>query len=66
MNKQLLILLSDHNASGKSTLTKKILSELDINRVNGNIIKDVLISNVKFYSDTHYSYPNEKIQSKQF
>ncbi len=30
MNKQLLILLSGHNASGKSTLAKEIVSELDI------------------------------------
>ena len=63
MSKQLLILLSGHNASGKSTLTKEIISELDISRVNGDVVRDMLISNVKFYSDTHCSYPNEKIKS---
>lgn len=63
MNRQLLILLSGHNASGKSTLAKEIISELDINRVNGDVVRDMLISNIKFYSDTHYSYPNKKIKS---
>lgn len=60
MNKQLLILLSGHNASGKSTLAKEIVSELDINRVNGDIVRDMLTANVKFYSDIHYSYPSDK------
>ena len=63
MNKQLLILLSGHNASGKSTLAEEIVSEFDISRANGDMLRDMLISNVKFYSDTHYSYPNKKIKS---
>ena len=63
MNTQLLILVTGHNASGKSTLTKEILSELNINRVNGDIIRDLLISSIKFYSGTHYSYPSKKIKS---
>ncbi|MCK5475254.1 MAG: AAA family ATPase [Candidatus Pacebacteria bacterium] len=63
MSKQLLILLSGHNASGKSVLSKELISELNINQVNGDVIRDMLISNIKFYSDTHYSYPNEKIIS---
>ncbi|MCK5084594.1 MAG: nucleoside monophosphate kinase [Candidatus Pacebacteria bacterium] len=60
MNRQLLILLSGHNASGKSTLAKKIVSELDINQVNGDIVRNMLIANVKFYSDIHYSYPSDR------
>ena len=63
MNTQLLILVVGHNTSGKSTLTKEIISELDINRINGDVIREMLISNIKFYSDTHYSYPNKKIDS---
>ena len=63
MNAQLLILVAGHNATGKSTLTKEIISELDINLVNGDVIREMLISNIKFYSDTHYSYPNKKINS---
>ncbi len=63
MNAQLLILVAGHNATGKSTLTKEIISEFDINQVNGDVIREMLISNIKFYSNTHYSYPNEKILS---
>ena len=63
MKSQLLILVAGHNASGKSTLSKEIESNLDISRVNGDIIRDMIINNVKYYSDTHYSYPNEKINS---
>ncbi|MCK5332761.1 ATP-binding protein [Candidatus Parcubacteria bacterium] len=60
---QILILVIGHNASGKSTLTKKIISQFDLNRVNGDVIRDLLISSVKFYSDMHYSYPNKKNES---
>ena len=60
MNKQLLILLSGHNASGKSTLAKKMVSELGINLVNGDLIRNMLTDNVKFYSDIHYSYLSDK------
>ena len=63
MSKQLLILVSGHNATGKSTISKEIVSKLDINRVNGDLMRDFLILNIKYYSDTHYSYPNEKINS---
>jgi len=63
MGKQLLILVVGHNASGKTTLSKNIESELGINRVGGDMVRDMLMSNIKFYSDTHYSYPNEKIDS---
>jgi len=63
MKSQLLILISGHNASGKSTLAKKIESQFDISRVNVDIIRDLVINNIKYYSDTHYSYPNSKIKS---
>ena len=63
MKSQLLILISGHNASGKSTLSKEIESQLNISRVNGDIIRDLVINNVRYYSDTHYSYPNSKIKS---
>lgn len=63
MPKQLLMLVTGHNASGKSTISKKIESEFNISIVSGDVIRDMVISNVKFYSDTHYSYPNEKIKS---
>ena len=63
MKTQLLILITGHNASGKSTLSKKIESNFNISRVNGDIIRDLIINTVKYYSDTHYSYPNKKIKS---
>ncbi|MCD6229907.1 MAG: AAA family ATPase [Candidatus Diapherotrites archaeon] len=63
MTKQFLILISGHNASGKTVLSRKLLREFDLNKVNGDDVRDFLISSIKFYSDAHYSYPNSKIIS---
>lgn len=63
MNSQLLILISGHNASGKSTLAEKIEQQIDINRVSGDAFREMLMSNIRYYSDTHCSYPNERIAS---
>ena len=63
MSKQIFVLVVGHFATGKTTLTKEIVSELDINRINGDTLRDMMISDIKYYSDTHRSYPNEKIDS---
>lgn len=63
MNKQFLILISGHLASGKTRIAKQIEKEFNISRINGDDIRDFIISHIKYYSDTHYSYPNEKINS---
>ncbi len=61
--KNIFILVVGQNASGKSTISKEIERKLKINRIEIDNIRDILISNVRFYSDTHYSYPNKKMKS---
>ena len=63
MAKQCLILVIGHNASGKTMLSNRILKHFNINRVNGDDVRDFLISKIHYYSDMHYSYPNPKIKS---
>lgn len=60
--KQVLILVRGHMSSGKSRLTEKLIKDLDlnINRINADLIRDFLISNLKFYSNINYSYPTEQ------
>ena len=50
MKSQIMILIVGHNASGKSTLSKKLASELQINIINGDMIRDMLISKIRFYN----------------
>jgi len=61
--KNIFILVVGQNASGKSTISREIESKLKINRISVDDVRDLLISRIKFYSDTHYSYPNKKIES---
>ncbi len=63
MSQQTLILIFGHNASGKTTLAKKIVEQLDVSRVNGDDIRDFLISKIRYYADAIYSYPSPKIRS---
>ncbi len=63
MKKQVLILIAGHNASWKTTLSKKLISKFALGRINGDTIREMLISNINFYSDAKYSYPNPKIKS---
>ena len=63
MAEQCLILVVGHNASGKTMLSNEMIKHFNINRVNGDDIRDFLISKIHYYSDTHYSYPNPKINS---
>ncbi len=57
------IVVFGHNASGKSTFTKKILEKFRLNRVNGDIVRDLIIKNIDYYSDINYSYFTEKAAS---
>ena len=61
--KNVFILVVGHNASGKSTISREIERNLKINRISVDNVRDLLISDIKFYQDTHYSYPNKKIES---
>jgi len=63
MAEQCLILVVGHNASGKTMLSNKIIKHFNINRVNGDDVRDFLISKIRYYSDMNYSYPNPKIRS---
>ncbi|MCB1595966.1 MAG: nucleoside monophosphate kinase [Xanthomonadales bacterium] len=57
------IVVFGHNASGKSTFTKKLLNQFKLNRVNGDIVRDLIIENTNYYSDINYSYFTEKAAS---
>jgi len=61
--KKIFILVVGQNASGKSTISREIESKLKINKISVDNVRDLLISRIRFYSDTHYSYPNRKIES---
>ncbi|MFA6353313.1 MAG: AAA family ATPase [Candidatus Paceibacterota bacterium] len=61
--KNIFILVIGQNASGKSTISREIESKLKINKISLDDVRDLLISKIRFYSDTHYSYPNKKIDS---
>ena len=61
MKPQSLILLFGHNAAGKTTLAKKLEKTFELNVVNGDVIREMLIKNIKYYSKTHNSFPNERI-----
>ena len=51
-NKQYLILVVGHNASGKSTLTKQIINTFPyINRINGDVVRAFLAQEISYYKD---------------
>jgi len=63
MNKQLLILVCGHITSGKTTLSKKIESAIHLNKVNGDIIRDMLVANINFYTGTNFSYCDQNCKT---
>jgi adenylate kinase family enzyme len=57
------IIVIGHNAAGKSTLSKKLINTFKLNRVNGDIVRDLIIENIDYYSDINYSHFTEKVHS---
>ncbi|MGV8169332.1 MAG: nucleoside monophosphate kinase [Candidatus Nanoarchaeia archaeon] len=50
-------------AAGKSTFAKKLVNELNISHVNGDQIRDYLISSIKYFNGADYSHSNPLIKS---
>ena len=59
----LIIFIVGHNASGKTTLAKKLSEDLKISRITGDDFLDFIKQNVAYYSDLDISYPNDKYTS---
>lgn len=57
---QLFINTVGHNASGKTTVAKRLEADLALNRVNGDAFRDFVYKNIIYFNDVDFSYPSEK------
>ncbi len=60
---QVFIGITGLQATGKTTLAKKIVKEFNINHVRTDAIRDFLIKELTYYHDADYSHHNPKIDS---
>lgn len=58
--KNLFILLSGHNASGKSFVASRLVNHFKLNFIRPDSIRELLIKEVNFFKDADFSYPSEK------
>gem|GEM_PF-3244691 len=64
---RLLVLVSGYNASGKSTLSRKLSEDLGCNRINGDDFLEFIRQSTPYFSDLDISHVNTKYDMlKQF
>jgi predicted kinase len=57
---QLFINVIGHNASGKSTLSRKLTKALPLNRVNADDFRQFIFDNIPYFKGTDSSFPNHR------
>src|SRR5579872_4795408 len=57
---QIFVNLIGHNASGKSTIAKRLEQELQVNRISGDDFREFLASHILYFQKTGFSYPSDK------
>jgi predicted kinase len=55
---KLFINILGYNASGKTTLAKKLASDLDINRINGDDFRTFIKQNIAYFNNLDITYKN--------
>lgn len=60
---QLAILVTGHNATGKTTLANKLSKDLGISTINSDDFREFVKSHIGYYSDLDYSVVNKKASS---
>lgn len=61
--KQIFIGITGQFAAGKTTFAKKLASDLNINHIRSDAIRDFLISEITYYNKAQYSHKNKLIES---
>ena len=59
---QLFINVVGHNASGKSTITKRLAEDCGLNRVSGDDFRNFVYDNVPYFKDTGLAKSTDKYQ----
>lgn len=57
---QLFINIIGHNASGKTTLAKKLADEFGLSRISGDDFRYFVRDHIRYFSDLDISYPSLK------
>lgn len=55
---QLFINIIGHNASGKTTLAKRLEADLQVNRLTGDDFKEFIRDHIRYFNDLDLSYPS--------
>ncbi len=57
---KVLIAICGKNASGKTTMSRKLCGALGLNHINGDDLMMFIKQNIAYYRDLDLSYPNDK------